>query len=67
MNTYREIVQQPTYMATREDDTATATLAATEWKLPTMDWSVEALHKEFLLFKFLANMQLETKDVPDHK
>ena len=54
-------------MVTREDNTATATLAGTEKNSPTMDWSVEYMHKEFMIFKTLAEMWLETMGAFDIK
>ena len=54
-------------MATRDDDGATVTFAARELKLPTMDWSVEDVHKVFILFKAFAKMWIETKGIQNHK
>ena len=42
-------------------------LTATELRTPTMDWSVEDVHKEFILYKLLTKMWLKTKSIPDHK
>ena len=53
-------------MVTREDDTTTVSLVDTELKSPTNDWSAEDMHKEFMVFKTLAKMWLETEGVPDY-
>ena len=66
-NINRKTVQQLMEMSTWKDNTATVTLTATELKPPTIDWSVEVVHKEFSVFKSLAKMWLETKVVTDHK
>ena len=43
-------------MAVREDDIASVTLTTTELKIPTMEWSMEDIKKEFTVLKTLANM-----------
>ena len=54
-------------MATRKDYTATVTLTGTRVETPIMDWSVEDMHNEYVVFETLAKIWLETKGVPDHK
>ena len=39
------------------------TLATTELKPPTIDWSVEDVHTEFAVFKTLDKIWLETKGI----
>ena len=43
-------------MGTREDDSATVTLAATELQYPTMAWSVDDVHDEIMVFKIFYNV-----------
>ena len=52
---------------TTEYDAATVILTAIELKFPTMDWSVEDVHKAFTVFKTLAKMWLETMGTPGKK
>ena len=55
-------------MAAIKDSATTVTLTTRELKPPlhTIDWSVEDMHKDFI-FKSPAEMQLESKGMPDHK
>ena len=49
------------------DDAANVTLAVTELKSHMIDWPVEDVHNESMVFKTLATLWLETKGVPNHK
>ena len=55
----REEYLQSAEMAARDDDTAIVIPTATELKHPTMNLSVENVHKEFTVCKTLAKMWLE--------
>ena len=51
-------------MTAREDKAANIACAAKELESFMVDWSVEDIHKEFMVFKTFSKMWLETKEVP---